>query len=49
MFTTCSLLHSEHCFDVTKFHFSVFAFVLANLTLSSYFLTDIRANVMLVA
>ncbi len=41
MFVVCSLLHGDHCFDDTKlnfsvFHFSVSAFVQANLTWSSY-------------
>ena len=40
MFMVCSLPGGEHCFDDTKLHFSVchfsvFAFVQANLTLSS--------------
>jgi len=33
MFVVCLLLHSKHCFDDTKLHFSVLAFVQANLTL----------------
>jgi len=42
MFTACSLLYGEHRFDDTKlhfsvFHFSVFAFVQANITLSQTF------------
>jgi hypothetical protein len=35
MFTAHSLFHHEHCFDDTKLHFSVFAFVQANIKLSS--------------
>ena len=35
MFVVCSLLHGKHCFDDTKLHFSVLAFVQANLTLPS--------------
>jgi len=41
MFMVCPLLHGEYCFDYTKVHFSVshfsvFAFVQANLTLSRW-------------
>ena len=40
MFVVCSLLHGKHCFDSTKLHFSVLhfsvlAFVQANLALPS--------------
>ena len=35
MFVVCSLLHGKHCFDDTKLHFSVSAFVQVNLALPS--------------
>ncbi|MCI0693708.1 hypothetical protein L0337_17085 [candidate division KSB1 bacterium] len=49
MFAISSLLHGEHCLDDTKlyfsaFHFSVLAFVQANLTLPRVFFSFATAT-----